>query len=98
DNQLIADQRGIANYAEGVSSGVSNSVKLDQSGMGNQSYVNQLYGDHNEVNIKQADGANLAYVTQGGTGNQAIVDQSGVNMNAAIQQFGMGNQATVFQQ
>lgn len=95
---LIADQRGTANYAEGISTGVANSVKLDQSGMGNQSYVNQLYGDHNQVDIKQTDGVNLAYVTQGGSANQATVDQSGTNMNAAIQQFGTGNQAAVFQQ
>jgi hypothetical protein len=88
---------GTANYADGISAGNGGMVNIDQSGSGNQSYTYQLYGSGNQATIKQTDGVNVAYVTQGGNANQAFVDQSGASQTASITQFGNTNMATVTQ-
>ncbi|MNY52864.1 Minor curlin subunit precursor [compost metagenome] len=73
-------------------------MELEQSGAGNYSYIYQAYGDNNLATVKQSDGVNLSFITQGGSSNQASVTQSNVNMNSVILQTGNGNQATVLQQ
>lgn len=90
--------------------GVGNSARIEQSGVGNVSAVLQGFGDDNAATVKQLGNSNYATVAQSGYSNHAdgvtqqgdsnwvAIAQTGVaNSIAGLSQIGNNNRATVNQ-